>query len=137
LSLAGVANNVQQVQELEQATRDGFISIRDRQEEQDAVNTRQDAINASVLQMVASRSTYSDSIDDAAAAFSALTACPAVKDRRIINLELQLRHANTNTIPPPTGSTSGGSAFPWRGGGGSGSRGGSRSGGRGGGRGGG
>jgi hypothetical protein len=29
---------VQQVQELEQATRDGFISIQDRQEEQDAVN---------------------------------------------------------------------------------------------------
>jgi hypothetical protein len=53
LSLAGVANSVQQVQDLEQATRSGFISIQDKQNEQDAVNTRQEAINASVLQMVA------------------------------------------------------------------------------------
>jgi hypothetical protein len=53
LASAGVANSVQQVQELEQATRSGFISIQDKQDEQDAVNTRQEAINASVLQMVA------------------------------------------------------------------------------------
>jgi hypothetical protein len=70
-------------QELEQATRNGFISISERQEEQDAVNARQDAINASVLQMVAARSTSSDGIDDAATAFSAMTASSAVKDRRI------------------------------------------------------
>jgi hypothetical protein len=70
--------------------------------------------------MVAARST-TDAIDDNATAFSALTASSAVKDRRIIDLELQLRRANTNTIPPlPSG---GGSAFPWRGGG-SGGRGG-------------
>jgi hypothetical protein len=84
--------------------------------------------------MVAARST-TGGIDDNATAFSALTASSAVKDRRIIDLELQLRHANTNTIPPPTGGTGGGtgggSAFPWRGGGGS-SRGGGRGGGRGG-----
>jgi hypothetical protein len=53
VSSAGVANSVQQVQDLEQATRSGFISIQDKQEEQDALNTRQEAINASVLQMVA------------------------------------------------------------------------------------
>jgi hypothetical protein len=47
---------------IEQATWNGFISISERQEEQDAVNARQDAINASVLQMVASRST--DGVDD-------------------------------------------------------------------------
>jgi hypothetical protein len=76
-------------------------------------------INASVLQMVAARSTTGgDGIDDNATAFSALTASSAVKDRRIIDLELQLRRANTNPTPPPTG---GGSAFPWRGGGGVGS----------------
>jgi hypothetical protein len=90
LALAGLANSVQQVQELEQATCDGFISISERQEEQDAVNARQDAINASVLQMVATRSTSSDGIDDAATAFSAMTTSSAVKDRRIDNLELQL-----------------------------------------------
>jgi hypothetical protein len=135
LSLAGVANSVQQVQDLEQATRSGFITIQDKQDKQDAVNTRQEAINASVLQMVAARGTTgSNGIDDNATAFSALTASSAVKDRRIIDLELQLRCANTNTIPPPSG---GGSAFPWRGGGSS-SRGGGGGGGssRGGGRGG-
>jgi hypothetical protein len=110
IALAGVANSVQQVQDLEQATRSGFITIQDKQDEQDAVNTRQKAINASVLQMVAARGTTgSDGIDDNATVFSALTASSAVKDRRIIDLELQLWHANTNTVPPPTG---GGSAFP-------------------------
>jgi hypothetical protein len=136
LALAGVANSVQQVQELEQATRNGFISISERQEEQDAVNARQDAINASVLQMVAARST--DGVDDNTTAFSAMTVSSAVKDRRIEELEIQLRRANSNsnsnsnsnTAPPPTDNTSGGSSFPWRGGGGRGS-----SGGRGGGRG--
>jgi hypothetical protein len=39
LVLAGVVNSVQQVQELEQATRNGFISISERQEEQDVVNS--------------------------------------------------------------------------------------------------
>jgi hypothetical protein len=78
--------------------------------------------------MAATRSTTGgDGIDDNATAFSALTASSAVKDRRRINLELQLRRANTNKTPPPTG----GSAFPWRGGGGS-SRGGGRGGSRGG-----
>jgi hypothetical protein len=129
LSLPGVANSVQQVQDLEQATRIGFITIQDKQDKQDAVNTRQEAINASVLKMVAARSTTGDGIDDNATAFSALTASSAVKDRRIIDLEIQLRRANTNTTPPPP--TGGGSAFPWRGGGGS-SRGGGRGGGRGG-----
>jgi hypothetical protein len=82
--------------------------------------------------MVAARGTTgSDGMDDNATAFSALTASSAVKDRRIIDLELQLRRAN-NPTPPPTG---GGSAFPWRGGGGGGG-GSSRSGDRGGGRGG-
>jgi hypothetical protein len=76
--------------------------------------------------MVAARSTTGgDGIDDNATAFSALTASSAVKDRRIIDLEVQLRHANTNTIPPPTG---GGSAFPWRGGGNSRNGGGGRGG---------
>jgi hypothetical protein len=118
--LAGVANSAQQVQELEQAIRSGFISIKERQEEQDAVNARQDAINASVLQMVASRS--ADGMDDNATAFSAMTASSAVKDRRIKDLEAQLRRANSNsnTGPPPTGGSSGGSAFPWRGSGGGG-----------------
>jgi hypothetical protein len=125
LAIAGIANSVQQVKDLEQATRSGFISIQDKQEEQDARNTRQEAINATVLQMVATRSTTSDGIDDSATTFSALTASSAVKDRRIIDLELQLRRANTNTTPPPP--TGGGSAFPWRGGGGS-SRGGGRGG---------
>jgi hypothetical protein len=145
LALAGVANSVQQVQELEQATRNGFISISEKQEEQYAVNARQDAINASVLQMVASRST--DGVDDNATAFSAMTASSAVKDKGIEDLESQLRQANSNSnhVPPPTGSSSGGSAFPWRGssGGGSGGRGSGggagrgsgRNGGRGGGRG--
>jgi hypothetical protein len=50
-----------------------------------AVNARQDAINASVLQMVASRST--DGVDDNATAFSAMTASSAVKDKRIEDLE--------------------------------------------------
>jgi hypothetical protein len=79
--------------------------------------------------MVAARSTTGDDIDDNATAFSALTASSAVKDRRIIDLELQLRRANTNATPPPP--TSGGSAFPWRGRGGTG-HGGSHGGGRGG-----
>jgi hypothetical protein len=75
--------------------------------------------------MVAARSTTGgDGIDDNVTAFSALTASSAVKDRRIIDLELQLRRANTSTIPPPSG---GDSAFPWRGGGGC-SRGGGRGG---------
>jgi hypothetical protein len=86
--LAGVANSVQQLQELEQATRNGFISISERQEEQDAINARQDAINASVLQMVAARST--DGVDNNATAFSAMTASSAVKDKRIEDLELQV-----------------------------------------------
>jgi hypothetical protein len=74
-----------------QATRSGFITIQDKQDKQNAVNTRQEAINASVLQMVAARSTTGgDGIDDNATAFSALTASSAVKDRRIIGLELQL-----------------------------------------------
>jgi hypothetical protein len=129
LALAGVANSVQQVQELEQATRNGFISISERQEEQDAVNARQDAINASVLQMVAARST--DGVDDNATAFSAMTVSSAIKDKRIEELELQLRrvNSNSNTVPPPTGSTSGGSSFPWRGGGGGRGSSGSRNGG--------
>jgi hypothetical protein len=110
LALAGVANSVQQVQELEQATCNGFISISERQEEQDAVNARQDAINASVLQMVTSRST--DGVDDNATAFSAMTVSSAVKDRRIEELELKFRRANSNTVPPPTGNTNGGSSFP-------------------------
>jgi hypothetical protein len=76
LSLAGVANSVQQVQDLEQASRSGFITIQDKQDEQDAVNTRQEAINASVLQMVAARSTTGNGIDDNATAFSALTGAP-------------------------------------------------------------
>jgi hypothetical protein len=82
--------------------------------------------------MVAARSTTGgDGIDDNVTAFSALTASSAVKDRRIIDLELQLRRTNTNTTPPPP--TGGGSAFPWRGGGGnSRSSGGGRGGGRGG-----
>jgi hypothetical protein len=127
LALAGVANSVQQIQELVQATRSGFISISERQEEQDAVNACKDVINASVLQMVASRS--ADGMDDNATAFSAMTASSAVKDRRVEDLELKLRRANSNfnTGPPPTGGSSGGSAFPWRG------RGGGRNGGRGGG----
>jgi hypothetical protein len=62
LSLAGVANIVQQLQELEQATRSGFITIQDKQDEQDTVNTSQEAINASVLQMVAARSTTGDTM---------------------------------------------------------------------------
>jgi hypothetical protein len=87
------------------------------------------AVNATVLQMAAAQSTTGgDGIDDNATAFSALTASSAVEDRRIIDLELQLRRANTNPTPPPTG---GGSAFPWRGGGGGGG-GSSRGGGRGG-----
>jgi hypothetical protein len=91
LAIAGIANSVQQVQDLEQATRSGFISIQDKQEEQDARNARQEAINATVLQMAASRSTTGgDGIDDNATAFSALTASSAVKDRQIIDLELQL-----------------------------------------------
>jgi hypothetical protein len=86
--------------------------------------------------MVAARSTTGgDGIDDDATAFSALTASSAVKDRRIIDLELQLWCANTNPTPPPT---DGGSAFPWRGGGGNSHNGGvGRGVGRGGGRGGG
>jgi hypothetical protein len=68
--------------------------------------------------MVAARST-TNGIDDNATAFSALTASSAVKDRQIIDIELQLRRANTNTTPPPPAG--GGSAFPWRGGGGGGS----------------
>ena len=57
-----------------------------------------------------------DGVDDNATAFSALSVSSAVKDRKIKKLELQLWRANStsNTIPPPTGSTSGGSAFPWR-----------------------
>jgi hypothetical protein len=136
--LAGVANSVQQVLELEQATCNGFISIKERQEEQDAVNARQDATNASVLQMVASRST--DGADNNATEFTAMTASSAVKDKRIEDLESQLRRANSNfTTVPPTGSSSGGSVFPWRGSGGGGrdsgggGRGTSRNGGRGGG----
>jgi hypothetical protein len=92
LALACVANSVQQVQELEQATRNGFISISERQEEQDAVNATQDAINASVLQMVASRSTVG--VVDNATAFPAMTVSSAVKDRRIEELELQFSSNN-------------------------------------------
>jgi hypothetical protein len=40
LASAGVANSVQQVQDLEQATRSGFITIQDKQDKQDALNTR-------------------------------------------------------------------------------------------------
>jgi hypothetical protein len=46
LAIAGIANSVHQVQDLEQATRSGFISIQDKQEEQDARNARQEAINS-------------------------------------------------------------------------------------------
>jgi hypothetical protein len=64
--------------------------------------------------MVASPSTAGDGIDDNSPAFSASTGSSAVKDRRIIDLDLQLRRANTSPTPPPTGGVS---AFPWRGGG--------------------
>ena len=53
LGLAGVANSAQQVQELEQVTHNGFRAIGERQNAQSAVNTRQEEINASVMQMIA------------------------------------------------------------------------------------
>jgi hypothetical protein len=79
-------------------------------------------------------------MDDNATAFSAMTASSAVKDKRIEDLESQLRRANSTNTVPPTGGSSGGSAFPWRGTsgggcGGGGGRGAGHNGGRGGGRG--
>ena len=112
LSLAGVANSVQQVQELKQATRNGFITNGEQQQEQVAVNTRQEAINASVLQMVAARS---DGMDDSATTFSALTASSVGKDKRIEELEALLQSSDITAASTTTGNSGRGGAFPWRG----------------------
>ena len=117
LSLAGVANSVQQVQELKQATRNGFITNGEQQQEQVAVNTRQEAINASVLQMVAARS---DGMDDSATTFSALTASSVGKDKRIEELEALLQSSDITAASTTTGTSGGRGAFPWRGSGGAG-----------------
>ena len=132
LALAGVANSDQQVQELEQATRNGFLTMSEQQQEQAAVNTRQDAINASVLQMVAARS---DGVDDNATAFSALTASSVGKDKRIKELEALLQSSDITAASTTTGTSGGRGAFPWRGSGGAGRGGGGRGAGNNGGRG--
>ena len=106
LALAGVANSVQQVQELEQVTHKGFRAMGERHEEQSAVNNRQEAINASVMQMIAARG--SDGVDDSATAFSAMTANSAVQDRRIAELEALLRTSTITASPTSTGGGTGG-----------------------------
>ena len=111
LSLAGVANSVQQVQELKQATRNGFITNGEQQQEQVAVNTRQEAINVSVLQMVAARS---DGMDDSVTTFSAMTASSVGKDNRIKELEALLQSSDITAASTTTGTSGGRGAFPWR-----------------------
>ena len=106
LALAGVANSVQQVQELEQVTHNGFCAIGERHEEQSAVNNRQEAINASVMQMIAARG--SDGVDNNVTAFLAMTANSAVQDRRIAELEALLRTSAITASPPSTGGGTGG-----------------------------
>ena len=119
LGLAGVANSAQQVQELEQVTHNGFRAIGERQNAQSAVNTRQEEINASVMQMIAARG---GGMDDNATAFSAMTANSAVQDRRIAELEALLR---TSAITPTSATGTGGNTGT---GGGRGGRGGGRGG---------
>ena len=119
LGLAGVANSAQQVQELEQVTHNGFRAIGERHNAQSAVNTRQEEINASVMQMIAARG---GGMDDNATAFSAMTANSAVQDRRIAELEALLR---TSALTPTSATGTGGSTGT---GGGRGGRGGGRGG---------
>jgi hypothetical protein len=73
LHSAGVANSVQ-LQELQQITNDGVISVRDQQQEQDNQQEEQDTFNNTILQMV-----KSNVMDDNATTFSAMTMNTAKK----------------------------------------------------------
>ena len=107
LHQVGVANSVQ-LQDLQQATSDGFTSVRDQQVQQANFNTR-------ILQMVQARN--NDEMDDAATAFSALTVHSALKDKRIEDLEARLRSSSTITTQGSTVGTPGstGTGTPARG----------------------
>jgi hypothetical protein len=85
LHSAGAANNVQ-LQELKEVTTDGLISVQDRLEEQDNFVEEQVNFNSTILQMV-----KSNTMDDNATAFSAMTMNTAAKDRRIEEREAQIR----------------------------------------------
>jgi hypothetical protein len=94
LHQAGVANSVQ-FQELQQATTDALISVRDRLEQQDA----------NILQIKSSNNNG----DDSASVFLAMTAHLALKDRQIEELQAQLRTQRLNSTPEGGGGSGGNS----------------------------
>jgi hypothetical protein len=103
LHQAGVANSVQ-FQELQQATTNALISVRDQLEQQDA----------NILQIKSSSNG-----NDSASVFTAMTAHLALKDRQIKNLQAQLRTQRLSSTPEGGSSYGGGSSYSGgRGGGG-------------------
>jgi crotonobetainyl-CoA:carnitine CoA-transferase CaiB-like acyl-CoA transferase len=102
LHSAGVANSVQ-LQELREVANDGLISVQDRLEEQDNFVEEQVNFNNTILQMV-----KSNTMDDNATAFSAMTMNIA-KDRRIEELEAQIRSQRLRSTPQGGNSVGGGS----------------------------
>jgi uncharacterized membrane protein YgcG len=124
LHSAGVANSFQ-LQELREVTNDGLISVRDQLEEQDNFVEEQVNFNDAILQMV-----KSNTMDDNATAFSAMTMNTA-KDRRIEELEAQIRTQRLRTTPEGSNSVGGGGSSYGRGRGGDQGAGGGRGGGRG------
>jgi hypothetical protein len=129
LHLVGVANSVQT--EVNQATSNAFVELRDQQEERDsdqqAQQQKQDTFNANMFQMM--KENKASVADDNATAYSALTTQTSMQDkRRIDDLEAQLRSLSTGH----TGSSTGGSSRGGASRGGSGRGGSSQSGGRGG-----
>jgi hypothetical protein len=85
LHQAGVANSVQ-FQELQQATTEALISVRDRLEQQDA----------NILQI---QSNSNNGGDDSATVFLAMTAHSALKDGQIEDLQVQLRSQQLRSTP--------------------------------------
>jgi uncharacterized membrane protein YgcG len=89
----GVANSVQ-LQELREVTTDGLIKVQDRLEEQDNFVEEQVNFNNTILQMV-----KSNTMNDNATAFSKMTMNTAAKDRRIEELEAQIRSQRLRSTP--------------------------------------
>jgi hypothetical protein len=87
LPQAGVANSVQ-LQEEQQATRDAIRTLREDQADS----------NTAIIHMVQDKT--DGGLDDAATAFSAMTAHPALKDKRIEELEAQNSQLRSNTTLP-------------------------------------
>jgi hypothetical protein len=82
------------------------MSVRDRLEEQDNFVEEQVNFNNTILQMV-----KSNTMDDNATAFSAMTMNTAAKDRRIEELEAQIQSHRLRSTPEGGNSVGGGNSY--------------------------